>query len=188
MTWAKGRETIEDQLRRGHLERVPANEAEAHHLMAKATAHLATAATVTGTDPEIAYDALYAAARKALASLLIQQGLRPTRSGGHEVAIEAAHAQLVPPLGDVLRPLRHIKRRRNDGDYAGSERQIHEEDIHADLPATTAIVDAAARILPQLTVFVPSRRPGPTASRRWRRLGHHRRDSPPTSPPELFFA
>jgi hypothetical protein len=42
----------------------------------------------------------------------------------------------------VLRPFRRIKRRRNDGDYAGSEDQIHEEDIHADLPAATAIVDA----------------------------------------------
>jgi len=157
MTWAKGRETIEDLLRRGHLERVPANESEAQHLLTKATSHLKTATTVAGTDPEIAYDALYAAARKALAALLIQQGLRPTRSGGHEVAIEAAHAQLVPPLGDVLRPFRHIKRRRNDGDYAGSENQIHEEDIHADLPAATAIVDAATRILSQLTVFVPRR-------------------------------
>jgi hypothetical protein len=80
MTWAKGRETIEELLRRGHLERVPANEAEAQHLMAKANSHLTTATTVAGTDPEIAYDALYAAARKALAALLIQQGLRPTRS------------------------------------------------------------------------------------------------------------
>jgi hypothetical protein len=157
MTWAKGRDTIEDLLRRGHLERVSANEAEARHLMTKASAHLATAAAVADTDPEIAYDALYAAARKALAALLIQQGLRSTRAGGHEVAIEAAHAQLVPPLGDVLRPLRHIKRRRNDGDYPGSERQIHAEDIHADLPAAIAIVDAASRILPQLSVFVPRR-------------------------------
>jgi hypothetical protein len=101
VTWEKGRDTLEDLPRRGHLERVPANTDEAEHLMAKADSHLTTAATVASTDPEIAYDALYAAARKALSALLIQQGLRPTRSGGHEVAIEAAYAQLVPPLGDV---------------------------------------------------------------------------------------
>ena len=88
---------------------------------------------------------------------LIQQGLRPTRSGGHEVAIEAAQDQLVPPLGDVLRPFRRSKRRRNYGDYAGSESQIHEEDVHADLPAATAIVDAVTRVLLELTVFVPRR-------------------------------
>jgi hypothetical protein len=157
MTWEKGRDTIEDLLRRGHLEQVPANQAEAHHLMTKASSHLTTAAAVASTDPEIAYDALYTAARKALTAFLIQQGLRPTRSGGHEAAIEATYAQLVPPLGEVLRPFRRIKRRRNDGDYAGSESQIHEEDIHADLPTATAIVDAVSRVLPQLTVFIPRR-------------------------------
>jgi hypothetical protein len=103
------------------------------------------------------HHAPYAAARKALTALLGQQGLRPTRAGGHEVTIEAATAQLVPPLGDVLRPFRRLKRRRGQGDYAGSEDQIHPDDIHADLPAATAIVEAAARILPQLTVFVPRR-------------------------------
>jgi hypothetical protein len=157
MSWEKGRDTIEDLLQRGHLEQVPANAAEAQHLMTKAGSHLKTAAAVADDDPEIAYEALYAAARKGLAAFLIQQGLRPTRSGGHEATIEAAHAQLVPPLGDILRPFRRMKRRRNDGDYAGSEAQIHGEDVVADLPAATAIVDAITRVLPQLTVFVPHR-------------------------------
>ncbi|HET9656249.1 MAG TPA: hypothetical protein VFP72_12910 [Kineosporiaceae bacterium] len=157
MSWEKGRDVIEDLLDRGHLERVLADEAEARHLMSKARAHLRTAVAVADDDPEIAYDALYAAARKALTALLIQQGLRPTRAGGHEVTIEAAGAQLIPPLGDVLRPFRRLKRRRGQGDYAGSEDQIHPDDIHADLPAATTIVDSADRVLPQLTVFVPRR-------------------------------
>lgn len=157
MSWDKGREVIEDLLHRGDLERVLGNEAEAGHLMAKARAHLRTAVAVASDDPEIAYDALYAAARKALTALLVQQGLRPTRAGGHEVTIEAATAQLVPPLGDVLRPFRRLKRRRGQGDYAGSEDQIHPEDIQDDLPSATAIVDAADKILPRLTVFVPRR-------------------------------
>ena len=66
MTWEKGRETVEDLLRQGHLERVSANEDEAQRLMSKARAHLRTASAVASTDPEIAYDAVYAAARKAL--------------------------------------------------------------------------------------------------------------------------
>jgi hypothetical protein len=155
MSWDKGRDVIEDLLDRGHLEQAPGNESEAEYLIAKARAHLQTAVAVADDDPEIAYDALYAAARKALTALLVQQGLRPTRAGGHEVTIEAATAQLVPPLGDVLRPFRRLKRRRGQGDYAGSEDQIHPEDIAADLPASEAIVDAASRVLPQLTVFVP---------------------------------
>nr|WP_269809923.1 hypothetical protein [Kineosporia rhizophila] len=125
--------------------------------MAKAHSHLQTAQSVSDLDPEIAYGALYAAARKALTALLIQQGLRPTRAGGHEVVIEAVQAQLVPPLGEVMRPMRRIKRRRNDGDYAGSEDRLHAEDVEADLPAAAAIVDAVERVLPQMTVFVTQR-------------------------------
>jgi hypothetical protein len=157
VSWDKGRGVIEDLLKRGQLEQVPGNEAEAQHLLEKAQSHLRTARDVSGQDPEIAYGALYAAARKALTAFLVQQGLRPTRAGGHEVVIEAVQAQLVPPLGDVLRPLRRIKRRRNDGDYAGSENRLHAEDVGADLPAAAAIVDAVERLLPEMTVFVPRR-------------------------------
>ncbi len=78
MSWDKGRDVIEDLLRRGHLERVPGNQSEAQHLLSKALSHLETAQRVADLDPEIAYGALYAAARKALTALLIQQGLRPT--------------------------------------------------------------------------------------------------------------
>ncbi len=72
--------------------------------------------------------------------------------------IEALQAQLVPPLGEVMRPLRRIKRRRNDGDYAGSEDRLHAEDVEADLPAAAAVVDAVKRLLPEMTVYA-SRRP-----------------------------
>ena len=153
MSWDKGCDVIQDLLDRGHLECVPANEAEAEYLLEKARAHLGTAGAVAQTGAEIACDAHYAAARKALTALLVQQGLRPTRAGGHEVVIQAATAQLVPPLGDVLRPFLRLKRRRGDADYAGSEDEIHPDDI----PAAEAIVDAAARVLPQLTVFVSGR-------------------------------
>jgi len=50
MTWEKGRDSIEDLLHGGHLERVPANTAEAEHLSAKASSHLMTAATVASID------------------------------------------------------------------------------------------------------------------------------------------
>ncbi len=157
MSWDKGRDVIEDLISRGHLEQVPAHEGEAAHLLTTARTHLRTARTVADDDPEIAYDALYGAARKALTALLIHQGLRPTRAGGHEAVIEAAVAQLVPPLGEVLRPYRRLRRRRGQADYAGSEDRVHAEDIEADLPAATAILDAAERVLPQLTVFVTRR-------------------------------
>src|SRR5665647_2164839 len=104
MSWGKGQDVVEDLLTEEHLEQVPANPDEAQYLLGRARAHLGTAAREVEADPEIAYDALYAAARKALTAVLRQQGLRPTRAGGHEAVIQATEAQLVPPLGAVVRP------------------------------------------------------------------------------------
>jgi hypothetical protein len=153
MSWDKGRSTITELLGAGHLERVPANSDEAEYLLVVARRHLITAQDLAGDDPEIAYDALYAAARKALTAVLIQQGLRPTRAGGHEAVIQAALAQFVPPLGDVLRPYRRLRRQRAQGDYLASEGAISSDDVNSDLPAAAAIVDAAARVVPSLPVF-----------------------------------
>lgn len=157
MTREKGREAVEDLLRRGHLEQVIANRTEAAHLISRARTHLLTAADTADADPEIAYDALSAAARKALTALLAEQGLRPTREGGHEAVIQAAEAQLAPPMGDSLRPYRRIRRRRGQGDYLGAEVAIHADDVHGDLPAARAIVDLAETLLAteKLTVFAP---------------------------------
>jgi hypothetical protein len=153
MSWDKGRATINELVAAAHLERVPANADEAQYLLGVAARHLITARDLATDDPEIAYDALYAAARKALTAVLIQQGLRPTRAGGHEAVIQAALAQFVPPLGDVLKPYRRLRRQRAQGDYLASEGAISSEDVNADLPASTAIVDAATRVAPSLPVF-----------------------------------
>ena len=159
MTWEKGRDVIEELLAHGHLEGVIGNPDEARHLISRARTHLSTAGATAETDPEIAYDALYAAARKALTALLIEQGLRPTREGGHEAVIQAAEAQLAPPMGDTLRPYRRLRRRRGQGDYLGAEVAIHRDDVDVDLPAASAIVDLAGKLLTtgKLTIF----RPGP---------------------------
>lgn len=157
MSWDKGAETIERLLAAGHLEQVIADPAEAEYLLAKARTHLSTAGKNVPEDPEIAYDALYAAARKSLTAVLVRQGLRPTRAGGHEAVIEAAQAQLVPPLGAVLRPYRRLRRMRGRGDYLDSDAAIAVEDVTSDLPAAMAIVDAAAKILPNMPVYVPRR-------------------------------
>jgi hypothetical protein len=157
MSWGKGADTIEKLLRAGHLEQVIADPDEARYLLAKARTHLTTASNNATQDPEIAYDALYAAAREALSSVLVQQGLRPTRAGGHEAVIEAAEAQLIPPLGAVLRPYRRLRRRRGGGDYLASDGAIAAEDVVADLPVAMAMVDAAAKIAPNMPVYAPRR-------------------------------
>lgn len=157
MSRPKGVEQIEDLLRRGHLEQVPANPDGATYLLERARTHLRTAETLCEADPEIAYDALYAAARKALTAVLRQQGLRPTRQGGHEAVIEAAEAQLVPPAGPTLGPYRRLRRMRGRGDYQAAEGAVHADDVRADLPAAEKIVTAAADVVPHPPVFTPRR-------------------------------
>ena len=157
MSWGKGIDTIERLLAAGHLEPVIANPEEAEYLLDKAGRHLATAAKNADEDPEIAYDVLYAAARKALTAVLIQQGLRPTRAGGHEAVIEAAEAQLVPPLGPVFKPYRRIRKLRAGGDYLASDGAISSDDVRSDLPRATAIVEAAATIVPNMPVYTLKR-------------------------------
>ena len=120
MSWGKGQDVVEDLLTGEHLEQVPANPDEAQYLLGRARAHLGTAAREVEADPEIAYDALYAAARKALTAVLRQQGLRPTRAGGHEAV-------------------------------------INPDDVLADLPAATAIVEAAEKVVPEMPVYVRRR-------------------------------
>lgn len=68
--------------------------------------------------------------------------------------IEVVEAQLVPPLGDALRPYRRLRRQRAGSDYAASEGAVQPDDVRADLPAAATMVDVAARVLPELTVFV----------------------------------
>lgn len=157
MSWPKGADMIEDLLRRGHLEQVQADPDEAAYLLERARNHLQTAESLAEDDPEIAYDALYAAARKALTAMLRQQGLRPTRDGGHEAVIEAAEAQLVPPAGPILRPYRRLRRTRGEGDYQASEGAVHPEDVRADLPVAASIVQAAADVVSHMVVFTPRR-------------------------------
>jgi hypothetical protein len=157
MTWEQGRAAIEQLLAAGHLERVTADPDEAAYLLEKAKTHLGTAEREAAEDPEIAYDALYAAARKALTAVLQQQGLRPTRAGGHEVVIQAAEAQLDPPAGRVLRPYRRLRRQRGGGDYMASAGALHEDDVISDLPVARSIVEAAEKVVPHMAVFLPRR-------------------------------
>ncbi|HZL01659.1 MAG TPA: hypothetical protein VFC48_00870, partial [Cellulomonas sp.] len=102
MAWEQGRATVENLIKTGMLERVPPNLSAAQSLVEVAVTHLASALTLAETDTVLAYDALHGANRKALTAILLAQGLRPTRAGGHIAVYDAVHAQLEPPLGRDL--------------------------------------------------------------------------------------
>lgn len=83
MRWGQGRAAIDGMLSRGELERVPPSREHADLLLTQAHQHLKSAEAVMAIDPTGAYQLLYDAARKALGSLLENQGPRATSRGGH---------------------------------------------------------------------------------------------------------
>lgn len=154
MRWEQGRATIERMLADQHLQRIPANRRHADRLLAQARRHLAAAETICGIDPQGAYVLVYDAARKALAAVLENQGLRATTNGGHIAVHVAARAQLDPPMGQILRPFTRMRRQRNEVEYASNEvPDLTTEDVREDRPRALALVDLADRILDQMSPF-----------------------------------
>ncbi len=78
LRWEQGRATIDQLLANRRLEHIPANRELADVYLEQARAHLRTSTAALGTDPVGEFQLAYDAARKALAALLVTQGLRPT--------------------------------------------------------------------------------------------------------------
>lgn len=108
--------------------------------------------TLADDDVDTAYDALHNADRRSLTAVLLAQGLRPTRDGGHVAVDDAVRAQLDPPLGGTLAPCHRVRRARNAGDSLG-ELPATGDDVRADVPLCEAIVDVAARVLGRMPLF-----------------------------------
>ncbi|HET6260332.1 hypothetical protein [Pseudonocardia sp.] len=130
-------------LRAGRLQRVPADSEAAVARLVVAEQHLDTARRLLDEqlDLEIAYVALYDAARKAVTAAMLAGGLRATnRTGAHEaVAIWCAES-----LGQRNPAARHfdaLRRRRNRSEY--DDLVLSGADVSVDLADAAAIVAAA---------------------------------------------
>jgi len=133
---------------------VSANREHADLLLAQAGRHLSSAQAIATGDPAGAYQLLYDAARKALAAVLENQGLRATSRGGHIAVLDAVAAQLDPPLGPILRPFDRLRRRRNQAEYPAADQPgFRSEDVARDLPKVREIVAAAEKVLDQMSPF-----------------------------------
>ena len=117
MRWEKGRDQVDQMIERGELDRVVPSREQADLLLKQARAHVETARASAPDDPAGAYSLAYDAARKALAAVLANEGLRASSRGGHIAVYEAATAQLVPPLGAQIRPFDRMRRTRNAHEY-----------------------------------------------------------------------
>jgi uncharacterized protein (UPF0332 family) len=153
MSWALGRDTIVGMLDAGELEQVAPNNEFAESLIEKARKHLVTAGLLRNTDLEIAFDALYTAARLSITALLATQGLRPTTKGGHTAPINAVRAQFANHVR-ALRSYDRLRITRNRTDYPTPGTILSADDVTEGIARATEIVDAAAVVLPRLPVFV----------------------------------
>lgn len=154
MRWEQGRATIDDMLAKGSLERVPPSRTQADATLAQARRHLAAAGTICFADPVGGYQLMYDAARKALTAVLENQGLRPTRAGGHIAVLDAVRAQLDPPLGGVLRPFDRMRRRRNEAEYPAADRPgLTADEVVVDRVKVDAIIEVAAKVLDQMRPY-----------------------------------
>lgn len=152
--WDRGRAEVDAELNAGHLERVAPNREAAERWVEQARTHLSTARDVSHSDPSGAYALLYDASRKALAAILLTQGLRPTSRGGHITVRRVVRAQLVPPLGDVLAPFERLRRRRNDLEYgSNASLPVTTGEVNEEIGKADQIVSAALRVIPEMPVY-----------------------------------
>jgi hypothetical protein len=100
------------------------------------------------------YRSAAGAARMALTAVLENQGLRPTSRGGHIAPSSAVAGQLDPPMGAVLRPFDRMRRTRNRSEYPSfTTPEVTADDVLADSPAATAIVETCENVLDEMSPF-----------------------------------
>lgn len=154
MRWDQGRAEVDALIQDGEIERIHPDRDAADVLLQQARSHLESAAVVASSDAAGAYSLLYDAARKALAAVLENQGLRATSRGGHLAVYRAVRAQLDPPLGRVLQPFDRMRRRRNTLEYgAKTNNPVTVDEIDEDSVKARAIVDTAAQTLDNMSPF-----------------------------------
>lgn len=152
--WQTGRSEVDALLESKRLERVPANAELAHAYLDQARAHVAASMASIAADPIGSFQLAYDGARKALASLLLMQGIRPTGTGGHIAVYDAVKAQFGNVMGPAIRAFPSMRRLRNSSEHPSLERPIANAD-DASRAQTDAVhmIEAAAKIIDHLPVY-----------------------------------
>lgn len=149
MTWERGRAAIEAQLASGELEVVTASDELAQRFLAEAAAHMASARTISESDPAGAYQLAYDAARKACSGLLAVQGLRATTRGGHIAVQEAVRDQFGGDGGvAAFRAFTRLRRTRAGAEYPRLDTPtVTEADASNAIEAAAGMLVAATGLL-----------------------------------------
>lgn len=153
--WEPGRAVVDEMLANHQLQRVPASTELAQSYLDQARAHVEVSETSVDRDPVGSFQLAYDAARKALASLLLVQGLRPTSTGGHIAVYDAVLAQFGDGvLGNIIRPFATLRRLRNTTEYPSLDQPIAtDEDARRAQVQARAMIDMSAKLIDQLPVY-----------------------------------
>lgn len=152
--WEQGRALIDDMLSDGLLERVPANTELADEYLKQSRAHIEVAVLALEKDPVGSFQLSYDGARKALASLLVVQGLRPTSKGGHLAVYDAVMAQFGNGLEVTLRPFAAMRRLRNSSEYPSIEQPVaNGDDAVRAQKDSLKMIEVAAELIDKLPVY-----------------------------------
>ncbi|MHA6694021.1 HEPN domain-containing protein [Homoserinimonas sp. A520] len=152
--WEQGRADIDELLARQSLDRVTASRELADAMLGQAELHLDSARLLSTTDAPGSFQLAYDAARKSLAAILANQGLRAKGAGAHATLYQAARAQLHPPLGPAIDSFDWMRRLRNATEYPDLDKPIANlADVEEAIPAAQKIVETARRVLDQMPVY-----------------------------------
>lgn len=154
LRWNQGRATIDSLLAKQQLERVTPSRDLADMMITQARNHLSSARTVKESDTAGAFQMAYDAARKSLAAILANQGLRAKGAGGHANLYDAVRAQLDPPMGSKLRPFDWMRQTRNDTEYPSVERPVATApDVDEAIAAAEVMIDVASKVLDSMPTY-----------------------------------
>ena len=152
--WEQGRAQVDRLIAIQRVDRIAPNRPLAERLLVQAAAHVDAAVAVLQVDAPGAFQLSYDAARKALAAILVNQGLRAKGDGAHMTLLEVARAQLHPPLGSVLGQFDWMRRLRNDTEYPDGRRQVADaSDVEEAVPVARQFIDLATRLLDEMPVY-----------------------------------
>lgn len=152
--WQQGRTEVDRLMTEGRIERVAANRELAELILMQSRRHLASAGALLESDETGAFQLAYDAARKAMAAILANQGLRAKGMGAHATLLDVVMAQLHPPLGATFEAFDWMRRLRNTTEYPDAEKPIAEaNDVTEAIGAARRIIDAAEQMLGNMPVY-----------------------------------
>ncbi|MBC7723886.1 MAG: HEPN domain-containing protein [Burkholderiaceae bacterium] len=152
--WEKGRPAIDALLSERRLERVSPDRKLADVYLEEARRHLTSSQLMTDSDPTGSFQLAYDGARKALVAMLINQGLRPTSTGGHRVVEDALRAQLTPPKNEIVDGFGWMRGLRNASEYPSFDRPSAASEDAAEAQALTAtIIEKSKELVDLMPVY-----------------------------------